>query len=131
MSSPGIRAASSMLFRRNIALQSRAKSSSSIRALTSSLQALAPSPKPETTAQLSTSTSRFISCTPSLQDDQTAKLEYSAIPKSYHGEYQEYSVIFTNRSLNSMSAPFQQVMRDLNNLLKMTYNAHKVAIMPG
>ena len=130
MSSTGIRAASSILLRRNIALQSRAKSSSSIRALTS-LQALAPSPKAETTAQLSTSTSRFISCTPSLQDDQTAKLEYSAIPKSYHGDYQEYSVIFTNRSLNSMSAPFQQVMRDLNNLLKMTYNAHKVAIMPG
>ena len=126
MSSPGIRAASSILLRRNIALQSKAKSSSSIRALT-----LAPSPKAETTAQLSTSTSRFISCTPNLQDDRTAKLEYSAIPKSYHGEYQEYSVIFTNRSLNSMSAPFQQVMRDLNNLLKMTYNAHKVAIMPG
>ena len=129
MSSPGIRAASSILLRRNT-LQSRAKSSSSIRALTS-LHALAPSPDPETTARLSTSASRFISCTPNLQDDRTAKLEYSAIPKSYHGEYQEYSVIFTNRSLNSMSAPFQQVMRDLNNLLKMTYNAHKVAIMPG
>lgn len=123
-----------MLLRRNIALQSRAKYSFSIRALTSlsthALHALAPSPKPEIT-QLSTSTSRFISCTPSLQDDQHNKLEYSAIPKSYHGEYQEYSVIFTNRSLNSMSQPFQQVMRDLNDLLKMTYNAHKVAIMPG
>ena len=47
------------------------------------------------------------------------------------GEYQEYSVIFTNRSLNSMSEPFQKVMRDLNDLLKTTYNAHKVAIMPG
>lgn len=127
MSSPGIRAASSILLRRNIG---KAKPSSSIRAL-ASLHALAPSPDPETTARLSTSASRFISCTPNLQDDRTAKLEYSAIPKSYHGEYQEYSVIFTNRSLNSMSAPFQQVMRDLNNLLKMTYNAHKVAIMPG
>jgi len=30
-----------------------------------------------------------------------------------------------------MSKPFQQVMRDLNDLLKATYNAHKVAIMPG
>ena len=85
------------------------------------------------------------------------KLEYSAVPKSdfgkffvYNimlnevsymliaqlfanapGEYQEYSVIFTNRSLNSMSEPFQKVMRDLNDLLKTTYNAHKVAIMPG
>jgi len=47
------------------------------------------------------------------------------------GEFQEYSVIFTNRALNLMSKPFQQVMRDLNVLLKTTYNADKVAIMPG
>ena len=30
-----------------------------------------------------------------------------------------------------MSAPFQTVMRDLNSLLKKTYNAHQVAILPG
>ena len=47
------------------------------------------------------------------------------------GEYLEYSVIHTNRSLNLMSLPFQTVMRDLNALLKATYNADKVAIMPG
>jgi len=47
------------------------------------------------------------------------------------GEYKEYSVIFTNRSLNLMSDPFQKVMRDLNQLLKKTYNADKVAIIPG
>lgn len=47
------------------------------------------------------------------------------------GEFQEYSVIFTNRALNLMSKPFQQIMRDLNALLKTTYNADKVAIMPG
>ncbi|KAL7460779.1 hypothetical protein ACHAXS_001221 [Conticribra weissflogii] len=58
-------------------------------------------------------------------------LQYPAVPKGDYGEYQEYSVIFTNRSLNLMSKPFQQVMRDLNDLLKATYNAHKVAIMPG
>lgn len=30
-----------------------------------------------------------------------------------------------------MSDPFQRVMRDLNDLLKVTYNADKVAIIPG
>jgi len=56
---------------------------------------------------------------------------YPVIPKDDFGEYSEYSVIFTNRALNLMSDPFQRVMRDLNNLLKETYNAEKVAIIPG
>jgi lipid A disaccharide synthetase len=30
-----------------------------------------------------------------------------------------------------MSDPFQRVMRDLNELLKVTYNADKVVILPG
>jgi len=59
------------------------------------------------------------------------RLNYEVIPKQDFGEYKEYSVIFTNRSLNLMSDPFQRVMRDLNNLLKETYNADKVAIIPG
>jgi hypothetical protein len=59
------------------------------------------------------------------------KVHYHKIPKADHGEYEEFSVIFTNRSLNLMSKPFQQVMRDLNELLKTTYNADKVAIIPG
>ena len=59
------------------------------------------------------------------------RLSYDVIPKSDFGEFKEYSVIHTNRSLNLMSNPFQQVMRDLNALLKETYNADKVAIIPG
>ena len=59
------------------------------------------------------------------------KLSYDVIPKDYFGDYKEYSVIHTNRSLNLMSDPFQQVMRNLNDLLKETYNAEKVAIIPG
>jgi len=61
------------------------------------------------------------------------KLNYDIIPKDDFGPYKEYSVIFTNRSLNLMSDPFQKVMRDLNNLLKETYNCSegKVAIIPG
>lgn len=59
------------------------------------------------------------------------KLSYDVVPAEDFGEYKEYSVIFTNRALNLMSDPFQKVMRDLNNLLKKTYNADKVAIIPG
>lgn len=59
------------------------------------------------------------------------KVLYDVVPKSDFGQYKEYSVIFTNRALNLMSDPFQKVMRDLNTLLKETYNAKKVAIIPG
>jgi aspartate aminotransferase-like enzyme len=53
------------------------------------------------------------------------------VSKDDFGKFKEYSVIHTNRSLNLMSDPFQKVMRDLNALLKATYNADKVAIIPG
>jgi hypothetical protein len=61
----------------------------------------------------------------------TQKLSYEVIPKSDFGPFKEYSVIHTDRSLNLMSDPFQRVMRDLNQLLKVTYNADKVVIVPG
>jgi aspartate aminotransferase-like enzyme len=44
---------------------------------------------------------------------------------------QEFSVVFTDRSLNHMSAKFQQVMRDISGLLKEVYAAHAVAVVPG
>lgn len=43
----------------------------------------------------------------------------------------EYSVVFTDRSLNSMSQSFQEVMRDISGMLKEVYHAHSVAIVPG
>jgi aspartate aminotransferase-like enzyme len=43
----------------------------------------------------------------------------------------EYSVVFTDRSLNHMSARFQQVMRDISGMLKDVYNADAVALVPG
>ncbi len=67
----------------------------------------------------------------SVHDSQSTKLSYSKVPKEDFGQYSEYSVIFTNRALNLMSDPFQKVMRDLNELLKVTYNADKIAIIPG
>lgn len=44
---------------------------------------------------------------------------------------QEFSVVFTDRSLNHMSAAFQQVMRDISGMLKDVYNADAVALVPG
>ncbi len=43
----------------------------------------------------------------------------------------EFSVVFTDRSLNHMSAAFQQVMRDISATLKDVYNADAVAVVPG
>ena len=43
----------------------------------------------------------------------------------------EYSVVFTDRALNHMSRTFQQVMRDLSAMLKATYAADAVALVPG
>lgn len=43
----------------------------------------------------------------------------------------EYSVVFTDRSLNHMSGSFQGVMNDISATLKKVYNAEGVAIVPG
>jgi hypothetical protein len=43
----------------------------------------------------------------------------------------EYSVVYTDRSLNHMSQTFQRVMNDISSTLKQVYNAHAVAIVPG
>ncbi len=43
----------------------------------------------------------------------------------------EYSVVYTDRSLNHMSRAFQGVMKDVSTTLKKVYNAHSVAIVPG
>jgi len=43
----------------------------------------------------------------------------------------EYSVVYTDRSLNHMSQSFQGVMKDISSTLKQVYNAHAVAVVPG
>jgi aspartate aminotransferase-like enzyme len=43
----------------------------------------------------------------------------------------EFSVVFTDRSLNHMSKQFQQVMRDISSMLKEVYNADATALVPG
>ncbi len=44
---------------------------------------------------------------------------------------EEFSVVFTDRSLNHMSASFQTVMRDISEMLRAVYNADAVALVPG
>ena len=43
----------------------------------------------------------------------------------------EYSVVFTDRSLNHMSQTFQDVMRDISSTMKAVYKADAVAVVPG
>lgn len=43
----------------------------------------------------------------------------------------EYSVVYTDRSLNHMSQSFQSVMRDISSTLKQVYAAEAVVIIPG
>ncbi len=43
----------------------------------------------------------------------------------------EYSVVFTDRSLNHMSKRFVGVMQDIIDVLRSTYHAETVAVVPG
>ena len=43
----------------------------------------------------------------------------------------EYSVVYTDRSLNHMSQSFQAVMRDISSTLKKVYAADAVIVVPG
>ena len=43
----------------------------------------------------------------------------------------EYSVVYTDRSLNHMSNSFQSVMNDVSISLKKVYNAEAVVLVPG
>ena len=43
----------------------------------------------------------------------------------------EYSVVYTDRSLNHMSSAFQKAMNDVSSSLKEVYNAESVVLVPG
>lgn len=43
----------------------------------------------------------------------------------------EYSVVYTDRSVNHMSGQFQATMNDISATLKRVYNADAVAVVPG
>lgn len=48
-----------------------------------------------------------------------------------HDQLAEYSVVYTERGLNHMSAAFQQVMRDMHHILCASYHATQTVIVPG
>jgi len=59
-------------------------------------------------------------------------LVMSAIPSVVDPDgLMEFSVVFTDRSLNHMSAAFRKVMTDISGLLKDVYNADAAVIVPG
>jgi aspartate aminotransferase-like enzyme len=43
----------------------------------------------------------------------------------------EFSVVYTDRSLNHMSKQFQLIMNEISVILKEAYNAHSAVIVPG
>jgi aspartate aminotransferase-like enzyme len=43
----------------------------------------------------------------------------------------EYSVVYTDRAINHMSALFQGVMRDISGILKRAYGARTAIVVPG
>ena len=43
----------------------------------------------------------------------------------------EFSVVFTDRSLNHMSQSFQSVMNEISATMKQVYGADAVAVVPG
>lgn len=54
-----------------------------------------------------------------------------AMTNKRHSTLKEFSVVFTDRSLNSMSGGFQEVMRGLHEGLCNVYQASSCALIPG
>jgi hypothetical protein len=50
---------------------------------------------------------------------------------SDENELAEFSVVYTNRSLNHMSHTFQKTMKEISRRLKSVYNADGCALIPG
>ena len=55
----------------------------------------------------------------------------ASAPQQRMSDLREFSVVFTDRSLNSMSSSFRQVMQGLHNGLTDVYNAQRCVILPG
>ncbi len=53
------------------------------------------------------------------------------LPEVDPGGLLEYSVVYTDRSLNHMSQSFRDVMNDISATLKSVYNAKAVVVVPG
>jgi aspartate aminotransferase-like enzyme len=51
--------------------------------------------------------------------------------QTQYKQLKEFSVVYTNRSLNHMSDEFVDIMQDISRLLKTVYNATSAVIVPG
>jgi aspartate aminotransferase-like enzyme len=67
--------------------------------------------------------------TAAATDDPTCPA--TGMSKASRGDLAEFSVVYTDRAVNLMSAPFQEVMRDIASSLKKVYNAQGCCIIPG
>ena len=47
------------------------------------------------------------------------------------GQLKEFSVVYTDRSVNHMSAPFKEAMKDISSTLKSVYKAKYTVLIPG
>merc|ERR1712216_159705 len=68
---------------------------------------------------------------PRCQHEWDKPFHASPLPLDAAGGLLEYSVVYTDRSMNHMSKPFCDIMKNLNEGLKEAYNAASVIIMPG
>jgi len=62
-----------------------------------------------------------------LQRDMQVSSEVAKFPSPL----KEYSVIYTDRAMNLMAAPFTKHMQELSSVLKDTYNADHTCFVPG
>lgn len=53
----------------------------------------------------------------------------SGIPRQ--GPFKEFSVVYTDRAMNLLSPVFTECMQDISRVLKSTYNADALALIPG
>ncbi|MEI7614349.1 MAG: aminotransferase class V-fold PLP-dependent enzyme [Betaproteobacteria bacterium] len=52
-------------------------------------------------------------------------------PEANSTDLLEYSVVYTDRAINHMSAGFQGVMKDISRILKQVYQARSAIVVPG
>ena len=52
-------------------------------------------------------------------------------PSKTKGDLAEFSVVYTDRAVNLMSAPFGDAMTTIRDAMKNVYNAHSIALIPG
>eukprot|EP00928_Gymnodinium_smaydae_P023381 TRINITY_DN1931_c0_g3_i1.p1 TRINITY_DN1931_c0_g3~~TRINITY_DN1931_c0_g3_i1.p1 ORF type:complete len:410 (+),score=97.11 TRINITY_DN1931_c0_g3_i1:62-1291(+) len=76
---------------------------------------------------LSSTTPAAVPAAPRERSSSRSRKSGQAAPKGLV----EFSVVYTDRSVNHMSEHFQEVMRDVSATLKEVYAAHATAIVPG